>query len=658
MIRNFALAALFSSPLLPASICLADADVEVSFSIDLSTDRYDSLQALKDSAQLFVGGSGVKSVVSFDRVAEAQSSQGNMHRFVGWATSRIDSGLIERASKDGSGGVALGLDLNRDGKVEGNEPRFGGLLIKEARASFGTLAAGASVVHLQISCPCLNTGRACNHYSNYKLSLVEKSSGRVVWGPENNDAFMGTTCEFSTVIGKTSPVPATLASRDVNELQMKVECGTNCGFVQHVPVYAFGTQGVGPVGPSGTPGPKGDVGPIGPKGDTGAPGLAGPAGVKGDTGAPGPVGAKGDKGDKGDAGAAGPKGDVGLAGAKGDTGAPGAVGAKGDKGDKGDVGATGPKGEMGLAGAAGVKGDKGDKGDVGLTGAAGPKGDIGPMGPKGETGLAGVAGPKGDKGDSGLAGPKGDAGPMGLKGETGLAGSAGAKGDKGDKGDAGVPGPAGAQGLAGPKGDKGEKGDSGLMGPKGEKGDAGSSDIKISEVDGEVRFNTATYQGATYSSSTVANLLSRKTDIGHKHGFADFSAVPECAVSPTASLCRVDRNLMMGQVAYAPAPLVNGRIVQHEIIAGIRTSATSGTGFSSVANIDLGSRQVLSYVATVLGADGSSIVANSSDQLRVRIVNGRVQESHNSTLLNGQEIVLTLETLSPMITFARRGSRQ
>jgi hypothetical protein len=77
---------------------------------------------------------------------------------------------------------------------------------------------------------------------------------------------------------------------------------------------------IGPAGPAGPQGLKGDAGPQGPKGDTGAAGPQGAQGSTGDTGAPGP---------QGPIGAAGPKGDTGATGPKGDTGAPGPAGPAG-----------------------------------------------------------------------------------------------------------------------------------------------------------------------------------------------------------------------------------------------------------------------------------------------------------------------------------------
>ena len=99
-------------------------------------------------------------------------------------------------------------------------------------------------------------------------------------------------------------------------------------------------------------------------------------------------------------GAVGPQGPAGLVGPKGDIGPQGpagAVGPKGSTGPQGPAGAVGPKGSTGPQGPAGAVGPKGDMGPQGPAGAVGPKGDIGPQGP------AGAVGPKGDVGPPGLA---------------------------------------------------------------------------------------------------------------------------------------------------------------------------------------------------------------------------------------------------------------
>lgn len=115
------------------------------------------------------------------------------------------------------------------------------------------------------------------------------------------------------------------------------------------------TSGIGPRGPQGLPGPKGETGPAGPQGlpgndgATGPQGPQGPAGVKGDTGSQGPQGVKGDTGATGATGPQGVKGDTGPQGPQGVKGDTGAAGATGPQGPAGSTGATGSQGAAGVS---------------------------------------------------------------------------------------------------------------------------------------------------------------------------------------------------------------------------------------------------------------------------------------------------------------------
>uniref|UniRef100_A0A3Q1HEG1 Uncharacterized protein n=1 Tax=Anabas testudineus TaxID=64144 RepID=A0A3Q1HEG1_ANATE len=277
-------------------------------------------------------------------------------------------------------------------------------------------------------------------------------------------------------------------------------------------------------GPSGVPGPSGEIGigfpgaksdnpdhlqgPTGPVGigDPGLPvsierksftqlisingdrGYDGPRGNRGPSG----IGVKGDKGNLGPPGIIGPVGVPGLGhqgekcllvcvsilevvqthaectavfmGVQGDQGLKGELGPPGERG----VGEPGPKGDPGAEGLSGIPGQPGEDG------APGQKGDTGLPGPRGPDGTPGkgVPGEKGDRGDRGtrgLPGAVGPMGPMGPKGEPGIMGPPGATGPPG-RGISGAKGEPGPQGPAGPVGEPGV----GLPGPKVSSGDRGS----------------------------------------------------------------------------------------------------------------------------------------------------------------------------------------
>jgi len=95
----------------------------------------------------------------------------------------------------------------------------------------------------------------------------------------------------------------------------------------------------------------------------------------------------------------GPPGPQGLKGPRGDKGDIGPQGSQGPKGDKGDIGPNGHEGPPGPAGPGGPKGDKGDPGHPGPQGPKGDIGDVGPPGSQGPPGLEGHPGLQGPKGD-------------------------------------------------------------------------------------------------------------------------------------------------------------------------------------------------------------------------------------------------------------------
>lgn len=303
-------------------------------------------------------------------------------------------------SIEGGANVVVGVDVNGNHIIDANEPRLTPL----TRSTPTTLVQqgdGTALVYLETSCPCRGSSKVCSTLQRYLVEIVDKKTGKVLWGSEYVESVMHNNCNMMAVLGKKYPIPDSIFQRDVKELQLKLTQGRYC---EYIPIYSMLGGGSGKPGPQGPMGPAGPMGPSGPKGDRGE------AGAPGIPGAPGLPGAKGDKGDKGDVGPtglpgpAGQKGDKGDKGDVGPTGLPGPAGQKGDKGDKGDRGEAGAPGTQGTPGLPGAKGDKGDKGDQGAVGPQGPKGEKGPVGSQGPIGPMGPQGPKGDKGEPGPAG--------------------------------------------------------------------------------------------------------------------------------------------------------------------------------------------------------------------------------------------------------------
>ena len=232
---------------------------------------------------------------------------------------------------------------------------------------------------------------------------------------------------------------------------------------------------MGPEGPRGLTGPKGDVGERGldgPQGPRGEAGPIGPQGLQGIQGERGEIGPQGPRGIQGERGPIGPIGPTGLQGPRGERGEPFKISSiqpsvasihnnastlseyslvmvRSNDADNGKVFVKNGNVMEYLITMSGVKGDKGD---IGPQGPIGPTGPQGPRGVDGPQGLQGNVGPQGPQGNIGPKGETGERGPIGPKGETGDRGPQGLQGERGKVG------PQGAVGPAGPKGDKGDNG--------------------------------------------------------------------------------------------------------------------------------------------------------------------------------------------------------
>lgn len=266
---------------------------------------------------------------------------------------------------------------------------------------------GKAYVFIEAACWCSTQDEVCSMLNWFNISIIDKRTRQVLWGPEGRRVVMHNDCNFSTVLGKDTRIPREVLARPANTMMFLLK---NEAETQVVPFYEpfhhgqAGLQGMpGPAGPAGSPGQKGERGEAGLRGEAGPRGESGPQGA---TGLPGPQGARGEIGPPG------LKGEPGVAGPAGPQGARGEAGALGPKGDKGDTGLTGPQGPRGDVGLTGAKGDKGD---TGLTGPAGPRGDQGPSGPQG------LQGPRGEQGEVGPRGPRGETGAEGPPGPPGMS---------------------------------------------------------------------------------------------------------------------------------------------------------------------------------------------------------------------------------------------
>jgi hypothetical protein len=274
----------------------------------------------------------------------------------------------------------------------------------------------------------------------------------------------------------------------------------------------------------------------------------------------------------------------------------------GHGGQPGPAGPQGVPGEKGPAGPMGPQGVPGEKGPAGPTGPTGPKGDTGPIGAQGLPGPKGDAGPIGPIGAQGLPGPKGDAGPIGP---------VGAQGVPGPKGDAGPIGPVGAQGLAGPKGD---------TGPIGPQGLPGSADIKISETNGVIEFQTPFYSGKSLNESAAVAALSKKADLVHTHSPSEIiGTIPNCSVTVAESICWSGEYLRIGRAYFKPEPLNLAQSLQTELKTGLFLASTLPVGtWTKVASLAHVPKDIFSVSGALVTPDGVESLGNNN-AVKIRI---------------------------------------
>lgn len=228
-------------------------------------------------------------------------------------------------------------------------------------------------------------------------------------------------------------------------------------------------------------------------------------------------------------------------------------------------------------------------------------GGQGPQGPQGPQGVRGEEGEPGAQGANGVRGEPGPAGTQGVPGAPGVAGAPGAKGDVGLKGD---PGETGAVGSQGPIGLTGAKGD------KGDKGDNGSNDVVITGSDNLISITTPTFVGTAFRSEYTDSRLTAHDE----------------ALDRKAAVVQHD-----------------GKVIRVDAPSALRLGTTAGR-WNDIGSFDDVQNIVLSLNGTVSLAVGQFQVVNNADDLRIRILAGKIQEWHTSPTLGGKPVFLEVKS--------------
>jgi hypothetical protein len=143
-------------------------------------------------------------------------------------------------------------------------------------------------------------------------------------------------------------------------------------------------------------------------------------------------------------------------------------------------------------------------------------------------------------------------------------------------------------------------------------GTPGSADISIGAVDNLVMFRTPLYQGSTFTSEYLSNRFGI---------FAE--ALEEKADRPT-----IGENLLITDTR-----------------GDLRLGNTAAR-WNDIGDYDR-NMTVLSVIATVATGTGTFATVNATDDLRVRLVNGNIEEWHSSPTMGSKPLFLEIKGIQP-----------
>jgi hypothetical protein len=112
-------------------------------------------------------------------------------------------------------------------------------------------------------------------------------------------------------------------------------------------------------------------------------------------------------------------------------------------------------------------------------------------------------------------------------------------------------------------------------------------------------------------------------------------SVEACANGRSQPLCRDGELLVANGTPYAPLPRLGAKHV-HTLVAGDLRLGSSAGRWNDLAAFDDASNAVVSLLATVQVGNGTFQTANTTDDLRIRVSGGKIQEWHTSPTLGGK----------------------
>ncbi|MBC7661282.1 MAG: hypothetical protein H7249_16430, partial [Chitinophagaceae bacterium] len=181
------------------------------------------------------------------------------------ATPYSGHGASSTAGSSGTQGGATGSGTSQGGSQSGAQS---GVNQNGDSVGQNENSEGTAYVHIEVPCGCSSAADVCSILDWYDITILDKTTKQVIWGPESHKVVMHNDCAFTKVLGKTIKIPDEILARATGTMLFHLK---NDSEDQIVPFYPpFGaTGGGGTVGPAGPAGPAGANGATGPAGPTG-----------------------------------------------------------------------------------------------------------------------------------------------------------------------------------------------------------------------------------------------------------------------------------------------------------------------------------------------------------------------------------------------------
>jgi hypothetical protein len=162
--------------------------------------------------------------------------------------------------------------------------------------------------------------------------------------------------------------------------------------------------------------------------------------------------------------------------------------------------------------------------------------------------------------------------------------------------------------------------------------------------DETIQFKTPTFLGATFSAAYITTQLGSKAQKVHSHTFSDLrGALPNCAAGQAYPICIRGELLVVGAQEYAPlAKDSAGNVVRNAQFSDLKLAATASR-WNDIGTFDDTINTLLAVSASVQAGGGLFLPTNMSEDLKIRVTSGKIQEWHVSPTLGGRSVFVDIK---------------